>query len=67
MYEKCNIQNKKGFLKIHVAIVVIDIKTKEILAFKVSDERVYDEKMLNFVNHVLDSSSSNRSESNTVK
>lgn len=70
MYGKCNVleQNKKGFLKIHVIIVVIDIKTKQILSLEISDERVYDGKMLkNFVNHVLDSSSSNNSESNTVK
>ncbi len=34
---------KKGHLKIHVAI---NIKTKEILALEVTDEKVHDSKML---------------------
>ncbi len=39
MAEKWNVRNKKGYLKIHVAV---DIKTKEILALEeVTDEKVY--------------------------
>ena len=43
MNEKWNVQNRKGYLKIHVAV---DIKTKEILALEVTDEKVHDGKML---------------------
>jgi Transposase DDE domain len=51
MNEKWNTQNRKGYLKIHVAV---NIKTKEILALKVTDEKVHDSKMLKkLVNHVL--------------
>ena len=43
MQDKWNIQNKskkkKGYLKIHVAV---NIKTKEILALVVTDEKVQD-------------------------
>ena len=40
------------FLKIHVAV---NIKTKEILALEVTDEKVNDGRMLKkLVNHVLD-------------
>ena len=47
---------EKGYLKIHVAV---DIKTKEILALEVTDEKVHDGRMLKkLVDHVLDSSSS---------
>lgn len=61
MCEKWNAQNKRGYLKIHVAV---DIKTKEILAFEVTDEKVHDGRMLRkLVNHVLDSSS----EPNTIR
>jgi DDE family transposase len=43
---------KKGYLKIHVAV---DIKTKEIIALEVTDEKVHDNKMLKkLINHVLD-------------
>ena len=50
MNEKWNTQNRKGYLKIHVAV---NIKTKEILALKVTDEKVHDSKMLKkLVNHV---------------
>ena len=46
--------NRKGYLKIHVAI---NIKTKEILALEVTDEKVHDGRMLKkLVNHVLDGS-----------
>ncbi len=52
MDEKWYLQNKKGYLKIHIAV---DIKTKEILALGVTDEKVHDGKVLKkFVNHVLD-------------
>ncbi len=53
MDEKWNVQNRKrGYLKIHVAV---NIKTKEILALEVTDEKVHDGRMLKkLVNHVLD-------------
>ena len=37
MREKWHVNSKKGYLKIHVAV---DIKTKEILALEVTDEKV---------------------------
>lgn len=50
MNEKWNVQ-KRGYLKIHVAV---NIKTKEILALEVTDEKVHDGKILRkLVNHVL--------------
>lgn len=53
MDEKWNTQNRKGYLKIHVAV---DIKTKKIIALEVTDEKVHDGKKLKkLVNHVLDS------------
>ena len=62
MDEKWNKQNRKGYLKIHVAV---NIKTKEILAIEVTDEKTHDGKMLRkLVNHVLTSSSR---EPNTIK
>ena len=55
MSDKWHKQNKKGYLKIHVAVA---IKTKEILALEVTDEKIHDNRMLKkLVNHVLDSSS----------
>jgi hypothetical protein len=36
MQEKWDVKNKKGYLKIHVAV---NIKTKEILALEVTDEK----------------------------
>ena len=52
MDEKWNVQNRKGYLKIHVAV---NIKTKEILALEVTDEKVHDGKILKkLVNNVLD-------------
>jgi hypothetical protein len=52
MSEKWNVQNKKGYLKIHVAV---NIKTKEILALEVTDEKVHDDKMLTkLIDRVLD-------------
>ena len=42
---------KEGYFKIHVAV---DIKTKEILALEITDEKLHDSKMLKkLVNHVL--------------
>ena len=39
MQDKWNIKKKKGYLKIHIAV---DVKTKEILALEVTDEKVHD-------------------------
>ena len=39
MDKKWKVQNRKGYLKIHVAV---NIKTKEILALEVTDEKVHD-------------------------
>ncbi len=45
MQDKWHIKNKKGYLKIHVAVV--NIKTKKILPMKVTDdEHVHDSKAL---------------------
>ena len=42
---------KEGYLKIHIAV---NIKTKEILALEVIEEKLHDSKMLKkLVNHVL--------------
>src|SRR5215210_4878721 len=43
MKEKWHIKNKKGYLKIHIAV---DVKTKKILSIKVTDEHVHDSKAL---------------------
>ena len=52
MDEKWNVLNRKGYLKIHIAV---KIKTKEILAQEVTDEKVHDGRMLKkLVNDVLD-------------
>jgi hypothetical protein len=52
MDKKWKVQNRKGYLKIHVAV---NIKTKEILALEVTDEKLHDGRMLKkLVNHVLD-------------
>jgi DDE family transposase len=52
MSDKWNIK-KKGYLKIHIAIV--NIKTKEILALEVTDEKVHDSKTIGkLVKHILD-------------
>jgi hypothetical protein len=51
MQDKWNVKNKKGYLKIHVAV---NIKTKEILALEVTDEKVHDSKLMkNLVEGVL--------------
>ena len=54
MHDKWDAQNKKkGYLKIHVAV---NIKTKEILALEVTDERVHDGKVMDkLIEHVLKS------------
>jgi hypothetical protein len=51
MQDKWNL-GKKGYLKIHVAV---NIKTKEILALEVTDEKVHDGKVMEqLVEHVLE-------------
>ncbi len=45
--------NKKGYLKIHIAV---NIKTKEILTIKVTDEHVHDSKALpELIDNVIES------------
>jgi hypothetical protein len=52
MQEKWNIRKKKGYLKIHIAV---NIKTKEIFALEVTDEKVHDGKvMAKLVEHILE-------------
>jgi len=43
MQDKWNVKNKKGYLKIHVAV---NIRTKQILALEVTDEKVHDGKVV---------------------
>ncbi len=44
MQDKWNVsKNKKGYLKIHVAV---NTKTKKILSMEITDERVHDNKPL---------------------
>ena len=43
MRDKWHIKNKKGYLKIHVAV---NLKTKKILSMKVTDEHIHDSKAL---------------------
>jgi Transposase DDE domain len=51
MQEKWRIKNKKGYLKIHIAV---NIKTKEILALEVTDEKVHDGKVMSkLIEHIL--------------
>lgn len=51
MQEKWNIRKKKGYLKIHIAV---DIKTKEILALEVTDEKSHDGKIMpKLIEHIL--------------
>ena len=53
MRDKWHIKNKKGYLKIHVAV---NVKTKKILSIKVTDEHVHDSKALpELVNDVIKS------------
>ena len=52
MKEKWNVRTK-GYLKIHIAV---DVKTKEILSIKVTDEHAHDSKMLpELVDEIIDS------------
>lgn len=54
MDKKWKVKNRKGYLKTHVAM---DIKTKDILALEVTDEKIHDGKMLKkLVNSILDGS-----------
>jgi hypothetical protein len=54
MDKKWKVQNRKGYLKIHIAV---NIKTKEILALEVTDEKVHDGRMLKkLVNQVMEGS-----------
>jgi hypothetical protein len=65
MDKKWKVQNRKGYLKIHVAV---NIKTKEILALEVTDEKIHDGKMLKkLVNQVLDGSSTTTSDTKSNK
>ena len=41
--DKWNVKNKKGYLKIHISV---NIKTKQILALEVADEKVHDGKVM---------------------
>jgi hypothetical protein len=51
MQEKWNIRKKKEYLKIHIAV---NIKTKEILALEVTDEKAHDGKIMpRLIEHVL--------------
>jgi len=51
MQDKWNIKKKKGYLKIHIAI---NINTKEILALKVTDDKVHDGKIMQkLIEHIL--------------
>ncbi|HEY6537302.1 MAG TPA: transposase, partial [Candidatus Nitrosocosmicus sp.] len=43
MRDKLHVKNKKGYLKIHIAV---NVKTKKILSIKVTDEHVHDSKAL---------------------
>jgi hypothetical protein len=53
MREKWGI--RKGYLKIHIAV---DVKTKEILSMKVTDEHIHDSKILpELVDEIIDSDS----------
>jgi hypothetical protein len=54
MDKKWKVQNRKGYLKIHIAV---NIKTKEILALEVTDEKVHHGRMLKkLVNQVMEGS-----------
>ena len=55
MRDKWNARNKKGYLKIHVAV---NVKTKKILSIKVTDEHVHDSKALpELVDNIIKSDS----------
>jgi uncharacterized protein with FMN-binding domain len=51
--DKWNAKDKKGYLKIHVAV---NIKNKKILSIKVTDEHVHDGKVLpELVDNIIES------------
>ena len=51
MSDKWGLGKKEGYLKIHIAV---DIKTKEILALEVTNEKVHGSKIMKkLVKHVL--------------
>ena len=53
MRDKWHLKNKKGYLKIHIAV---NVKTKKILSMKVTDEHVHDSKVLpELVNDIIKS------------
>ncbi len=55
MRDKWHIKNKKGYLKIHVAV---NVKTKKILSIKVTDEHVHDSKALpELIDNIIESDS----------
>ena len=62
MYDKWNIKKKKkGYLKIHIAI---NIKTKEILALEVTDEKLHDGKVMpKLIEHVFENNKNVKIES----
>ena len=63
MSDKWHIKNKKGYLKIHVAV---NVKTKKILSMKVTDEHVHDSKALpGLVDNVIKSDSMTTTSSST--
>ena len=65
MDKKWKVQNRKGYLKIHIAV---NIKTKEILALEVTDEKVHDGRMLKkLVDHVLNTTSTSTSTKNLIR
>ncbi|HXT84124.1 MAG TPA: IS5 family transposase, partial [Verrucomicrobiae bacterium] len=53
MRDKWHIKNKKGYLKIHVAV---NVKTKKILSMTVTDEHIHDSKALpKLIDNVIES------------
>ena len=64
MREKWNVKNKKGYLKIHIAV---NVKTKKILSMKVTDEHVHDSKALpELVDNIIKSDNMNNSNRQTI-
>ncbi|CAN5629770.1 hypothetical protein BH23THE1_BH23THE1_06130 [soil metagenome] len=64
MDKKWDVQNRKGYVKIHVAV---NIKTKEIIALEVTDERVHDGKMLKTLIDQVSIISSDKKKNNKKK
>ena len=57
-------KNKKGYLKIHIAV---DVKTKKILSLKVTDEHVHDSKVLpELVDNIIKSDGMNNNNRQTI-